>query len=178
METETLAPAMPKEVDDLTQQVLKAAERCNVRLASAESCTGGLLASLLTDVDGLGHCFDRGIVAYSNESKRDLLGVPLQLIAEYGAVSEQVARAMAEGALAKSDADVVIAITGFAGKAGSDDEPGLVHFACANASERVSHSERHFGDIGRGGVRVEALKVALQMLLEQLQEGEERPARA
>lgn len=169
METETLSPAIPPEVDDLTQRVLKAAERRNVRLGTAESCTGGLLASLLTDVDGLGHCFDRGIVAYSNESKRDLLGVPPQLIAEFGAVSEEVAREMAKGALAKSDADVLVAITGFAGKAGSDDEPGLVHFACAGADGKVSHAEHHFGDIGRGGVRVEALKVALEMLLKQIQ---------
>jgi nicotinamide-nucleotide amidase len=170
MKTETLAPAIPSEVDQLTKRVLEAAEQQGLSFTTAESCTGGLLASLLTDVDGLGHCFERGIVAYSNEAKQDLLGVSPELISKFGAVSELVAREMAKGALGKSDADIAVAITGFAGSGGPGDEPGLVHFACAGSVGEVCHLEKHFGDIGRGGVRVAALKVALQMLLDHIEE--------
>jgi nicotinamide-nucleotide amidase len=135
-------------------------------LATAESCTGGLLASLLTDIDGAGHVFDRGFVVYSERAKCQLLGLAQEQIDHCGAVSRQVAVAMAEGALKGSDAQVAIAITGFAGPGAPGDEPGLVHFACAREGRETTHREEHFGDIGRGGVRLAALEAALELMID------------
>ena len=164
-ETETLSSVLPNHVEEATRRLLaKACER-DLVLATAESCTGGLLASLLTDVPGVAHAFDRGFVTYSEESKSDLLGVPATLIEAEGAVSKAVALAMAEGALARSRANIALAITGFADKG---EEPGLVHFACARAGRITAHREEHFGPVGRGGVRVAALAVAVEMMTEML----------
>jgi len=162
--TETLTNSLPKEIEDLVEAVLVAADRRGVELATAESCTGGLLASVLTDVEGKSHVFDRGYVTYSNEAKQEELGVPLRLIQRNGAVSEPVARAMAEGALRAAKAGMAVAVTGFAGSAGPDDEPGLVHFALAADGAPTVHQEHHFGDIGRGPCRIECLRVALGLL--------------
>ena len=164
-ETETLSPVLPNRVEEATRRLLaKACER-ELVLATAESCTGGLLASLLTDVPGVAHAFERGFVTYSEESKTELLGVPADLIATEGAVSKAVAVAMAEGALARSRANIALAITGFADKG---EEPGLVHFACARAGRISAHREAHFGPVGRGAVRVAALEVAIEMMTEML----------
>ena len=164
-DTETLSPVLPNRVEEATRRLLaKACER-ELVLATAESCTGGLLASLLTDVPGVAHAFDRGFVTYSEESKTDLLGVPAPLIEAEGAVSKAVAVAMAEGALARSAANIALAITGFAD---TGEEPGLVHFACARAGRITAHREAHFGAIGRGEVRVAALEVAIEMMTEML----------
>lgn len=133
-------------------------------VATAESCTGGMLAALLTDIEGAGHGFDRGFVTYSKESKTELLGVPGDLLDHNDAVSEIVARAMAEGALARSDADIAIGVTGFAGPAGEIHEEGLVHFALSRRGQTTVHREEHFGPRGRGAIRVESLKVMLDML--------------
>jgi nicotinamide-nucleotide amidase len=124
-----------------------------------------LLASLLTDVDGASHTFERGFVVYSEASKCDLLGVARDQIARCGAVSREVAMAMAEGALRGSNAHVAVAITGFAGPAPEGKEPGLVHFACAHRGAGTAHREEHFGDLGRGAVRIASLRVALEMML-------------
>ena len=166
--TETLSPMLPDEVERQAHALLKRACDQEVTFATAESCTGGLLASLLTDVDGAGHAFERGFVTYTNEAKAEMLGIPLEVIEGAGAVSEVVARAMAEGALRESRADVAVSITGFAGRGAPEDEPGLVHFACARHGRDIVHREAHFGDIGRGPVRVECLRVALQMFEEAL----------
>jgi len=164
-ETETLSPVLPDALEQATRRLLaKACER-DLVLATAESCTGGMLASLLTDVQGVAHAFDRGFVTYSAESKTELIGVPAKLIAEKGAVSKEVAVAMAEGALERSRAHIALAITGFAD---SGDEPGLVHFACARQGRITAHREAHFGAIGRGAVRVAALGVAVEMMTEML----------
>jgi nicotinamide-nucleotide amidase len=164
-ETETLSPVLPDALEQATRRLLaKACER-DLVLATAESCTGGMLASLLTDVQGVAHAFDRGFVTYSAESKTELIGVPAALIAEKGAVSREVAVAMAEGALERSRAHIALAITGFAD---SGDEPGLVHFACARQGRITAHREAHFGAIGRGAVRVAALGVAVEMMTEML----------
>jgi nicotinamide-nucleotide amidase len=163
--TETLAPALPKRVEELTQTLLKKADAAELKLATAESCTGGLLASLLTDVEGSGHVFDRGFVVYSEHAKCQLLGLAQQQIDECGAVSRDVAIAMAAGALKGSDAHVALAITGFAGPGGPDDEPGLVHFSCVRQGRKPTHREQHFGDIGRGPVRLACLEVALEMMI-------------
>lgn len=134
-------------------------------LATAESCTGGMLASLLTDVQGVAHAFDRGFVSYSNEAKRDMLGVPMELIEQVGAVSKEVAVVMAEGALERSQANIALAITGFAD---SGDEPGLVHFACARAGRRTAHREEHFGPVGRGETRIQCMRVSVEMMTDML----------
>ena len=162
--TETLTASLPEDVETLIETVLATAGRKGVALATAESCTGGLLASVLTDVEGKSHVFDRGYVTYSNEAKQEELGVPLRLIEQNGAVSEPVARAMAEGALRAAGAGMAVAVTGFAGPGGPDDEPGLVHFALAAEGAPTVHEEHHFGDIGRGPCRIECLRVALGML--------------
>jgi nicotinamide-nucleotide amidase len=164
-DTETLSPVLPDETEEATRRLLaKACER-ELILATAESCTGGMLASLLTDVQGVAHAFDRGFVTYTEEAKSEMLGVPMALIAEKGAVSREVALAMAEGALARSRANIALSITGFADKG---DEPGLVHFACARAGRVTAHREEHFGPGGRGATRVKCMKVAVEMMTEML----------
>jgi nicotinamide-nucleotide amidase len=164
-ETETLSPVLPDAIEEAARRLLvKACER-DLTLATAESCTGGLLASLLTDVQGVAHAFDRGFVTYSEESKTEMLGVPPDLIAVEGAVSRPVAIAMAEGALARSSANIALAVTGFAD---AGDEPGLVHFACARAGRKTAHREAHFGPIGRGATRIACMRVAVEMMTEML----------
>jgi nicotinamide-nucleotide amidase len=160
----TLDPALPDDVLDAAEEVLELAHGKALKLATAESCTGGLLAALLTDVPGRSHVFERGFVVYSEDAKCDLLGVARDEVERCGAVSAEVARAMALGALDNSRADIALSITGFAGPAGPDDEEGLVHFACARRHGPTAAREAHFGSIGRQGVRVAALKVALNLL--------------
>ena len=161
---ETLDPALPREVQDRAQRVLEAADKLDLKLATAESCTGGLLAALLTDVRGLGHVFERGFVVYSKQAKCDLLGIARNNVSGCGAVSKEIAVEMAQGALRFSLADVAISITGFAGPGGEDDEEGLVHFACARRGGETCHREEHFGPIGRDGVRIASLEAALEMI--------------
>ena len=165
---ETLEPALPAALERHACDVLDRADERSLRIATAESCTGGLLAALLTDVRGRGHVFERGFVTYTNEAKSELLGIPMDLIDEHGAVSRTIALAMARGALDRSRADFALSITGFAGPGGPDDEEGLVHFACARREGDTCHREEHFGAIGRGGVRIAALEVALAMVNEAL----------
>lgn len=161
---ETLHDSVPDALEHKACAVLDKAHERKLMLATAESCTGGLLAALLTDVRGRGHVFERGFVTYSEEAKSDLLGIPLETIKANDAVSEIVAVEMAKGALERSNADVALSITGFAGPGGPDDEEGLVHFGCARKGGEVCHREEHFGAIGRAGVRIAALEVALAML--------------
>jgi len=153
------------ETEEATRRLLdKACER-DLMFATAESCTGGMLASLLTDVQGVAHAFDRGFVTYTNEAKNEMLGIPLALIEDKGAVSREVAIAMAEGALERSRAHIALAITGFAD---AGDEPGLVHFACARAGRITAHREEHFGPVGRGATRIACMRVAVDMMTEML----------
>ena len=162
---------MPNELRDsaemLAERAAKLLARLNdadLKIATAESCTGGLVASLLTDIEGLSSTFERGFVTYTEDAKCEMLGVDRSLIDKHSAVSEPVARAMAEGALRASGACLAVSVTGFAGRAGPDDEPGRVHFALAAAGVATRHEEHHFGDIGRGPVRLECLRVSLRML--------------
>lgn len=164
-DTETLSQVLPDEIEEAARRLLEKACERDLVLATAESCTGGMLASLLTDVRGVAHAFDRGFVTYSEEAKNEMLGVPLELIEAKGAVSREVALAMAEGALDRSRANIALSVTGFAD---SGDEPGLVHFACARAGRRTAHREEHFGPIGRGATRVECMRVAVEMMTEML----------
>lgn len=137
-------------------------------LATAESCTGGLIAGLITSVSGSSDVLDCGFVTYSNGAKTRMIGVPAELIARVGAVSEEVARAMAEGAIAHSAADVAVAVTGVAGPGGgSAAKPvGLVHCAVARRGHATVHRELRLGDIGRDAVRLETVRVAVAMAYE------------
>lgn len=164
-DTETLSPVLPGETEEATRRLLlKACER-ELTLATAESCTGGMLASLLTDVQGVAHAFDRGFVTYTSEAKSEMLGVPPELIERHGPVSREVAVAMAEGALERSRANIALSITGFADKG---EEPGLVHFACARKGRATAHREEHFGPAGRGATRIACMKVAIEMMTDML----------
>jgi len=137
-------------------------------LATAESCTGGLIAGLITSVSGSSDVLDCGFVTYSNAAKARMIGVPSELIAEHGAVSEQVARAMAEGSLANSAADVAVAVTGVAGPGGGSPEKpvGLVHCAAARRGLPTLHRVLRLGDIGREKVRIETVRVAVELAYE------------
>jgi nicotinamide-nucleotide amidase len=166
--TETLVQRLEAPIDTLTQQVLGEACERRLKLATAESCTGGLLASVLTDVVGQAHAFERGFVVYTDEAKHELLGVPSDLLKTCGAVSEPVAIAMAQGALEASQADVAVSVTGFAGRGAPGEEPGLVYFAAARLGRPTHTRERHYGDVGRERVRLAALTDALEMFREQI----------
>jgi nicotinamide-nucleotide amidase len=141
-----------------------------VKIATAESCTGGMVAALLTSLAGSSDVFDCGFVTYSNEAKIGMLGVPPDIIAQFGAVSRECALAMAHGAILKSGATFAVSITGIAGPAGGSAEKpvGLVHFACARRNGVTLHREERFGDIGREGVRGASVEVALDLLEAQL----------
>lgn len=162
--SETLSPALPADVERLALDLLKAATSCDLKIATAESCTGGLLASLLTDVEGCGHCFERGFVTYTDESKAELLGVPSDVLARDGAVSRRAAEAMLRGALQHSRADIAVAITGYAGPGAPDEEPGLVYIGVGRRDGPTRITEHHFGDMGRGEVRLKCLREALEAL--------------
>ncbi|GJE69502.1 CinA family protein [Methylorubrum podarium] len=138
------------------------------QIATAESCTGGLVAGLLTAVPGSSVVVERGFVTYSNEAKAEAIGVPTDLIVAHGAVSEPVARAMAEGALGASRADIAVSVTGIAGPGGgSEAKPvGLVHFGLAVRGGATRHVERRFGDPGRAEIRRLSVAEALALLEE------------
>jgi len=150
----------------LAQIVLAEAREKKLRLATAESCTGGLIAGVLTEIPGSSDVLDRGFVVYSNRAKSDLLGVSGDLIADQGAVSEAVARALAEGAVDNSNAHMAIAVTGVAGPGGGTKlKPvGLVHIAAARERRSILHEAHHFGDIGRSEIRLKSVEAALYLL--------------
>lgn len=158
------------------EQVLNFCRKHNFTLATAESCTGGLVAAYLTHIAGASDILERGFVTYSNDSKIELLGVDARIIAEHGAVSRQTVLGMAAGALWRSKANLSVAVTGIAGPGGgSADKPvGLVHFAIAkrvSVSEqqldfRALHHEEQFGDISRAEVREKSVRTAFKMLMQ------------
>ena len=154
------------EIETLARLVVDDARERNLRLVTAESCTGGLIAALLTEIPGSSDVLERGFVTYSNAAKQEDLGVSAHVLAAHGAVSEAVARAMAEGALVQSHGDIAVSVTGIAGPSGSADKKpiGLVHLAVARRAGRTLHRECHFGDIGRGRIRLRAVEVALSLL--------------
>ena len=157
---------MTPDLRERAAALLKAYEGRSLMIATAESCTGGLVAALLTEIAGSSAVVERGFVTYSNEAKTELVGVPADLIAAHGAVSEPVARAMAEGALAHSRAHVAVAITGIAGPGGATAAKpvGLVHFGLARRGAPVLHLERRYGDLGREIVRRRAVEDSLGLL--------------
>lgn len=147
-------------------ELLTEARKRGITIATAESCTGGLLAATLTAVPGSSDGFERGFVTYSNASKSEMLGVPVWLIERHGAVSEDVARAMAGGALTHSRATIAIAVTGVAGPGGGTAEKpvGLVHFAAGRRDTEITQAGVLFEDLGRSRIRREAIAYALTLL--------------
>jgi nicotinamide-nucleotide amidase len=155
--------------DDIRQAAARVLDICRInglRLATAESCTGGLVAAALTEIAGSSDVFDRGFVTYSNAAKQAMLAVPASVLEHEGAVSRAAAEAMAQGALAISGADIALAVTGIAGPGGgSAAKPvGLVHFAGACRTGRCIHREKRYGDLGRGAVRMHSVAEALAMI--------------
>lgn len=160
----------PDRLRNLAMLILDDAEQARLKIATAESCTGGLLAALFTEIPGSSSVFERGFVTYSNKAKEEMLGVPGDVLADYGAVSEPVARMMAEGAMQNSRANIAVGITGVAGPGGGTKmKPvGLVHVACARENRAVVHEVLQLGDIGRSAIRMEALETALKLIQVQM----------
>lgn len=152
----------------IAAEVLAKARAKSLRIATAESCTGGMVAAALTDVAGSSDVFDRGFVTYSNEAKREMIGVANATLKAHGAVSRETALEMAEGAIGNSGANISVAVTGIAGPGGcSDEKPvGLVHLAAARTGRKPLHREMRYGDIGRSAVRLATVRTALEMLAE------------
>ena len=167
-----MAVTFPPDLIERAERLLALCRARGLRVATAESCTGGLIAACLTEVAGSSDIVDRGFVTYSNEAKRDLLGVPDELLMRVGAVSEEVARAMAAGALHHADADLAVAVTGIAGPGGATPAKpvGLVHHACAGPGGAVSH-RRVVHPGGRGAVRLATVETALDMLIDGVAQG-------
>lgn len=163
---ETLSPVLPTAVEDAASKLLRACCDARLKIATAESCTGGLLASLLTDVEGASHAFERGFIVYSEEAKCELLGIARDQIDVCGAVSREVAIAMAQGTIRQSAADISLAITGYAGPTNDGGEEGVVHFACTRRNGTTRHRVEHFGAVGRGPIRIAAVTVALDMMMD------------
>lgn len=160
----------PATHEDLARRLLEACEASGLRLVTAESCTGGLIAGCLTEIPGSSSVVDRGYVAYDNRAKTELLGVPEAVLAEHGAVSEAVARAMAEGALQRSGCDLALAVTGVAGPGGgTEDKPvGFVHLAAVRSGLFTAHRAETFeGD--RSAVRLASVEAALLLALSALE---------
>jgi nicotinamide-nucleotide amidase len=168
---------MSEELKAAAKAVLDACRARGLKIAMAESCTGGLVAGALTEIAGSSDVFDRGFVTYSNEAKQQMLGVSGETLRAYGAVSRQTAEELARGAIAHSGADIAVAITGIAGPGGgSKDKPvGLVHFAAAARKGALAHKEMRYGDIGRARVRAQSVLQALAML--QAMAEKEKPGR-
>ena len=160
----------PDRLRNLCLLVMDEARERRIRIAAAESCTGGLLAALFTEFAGSSDVFERGFVTYSNRAKEEMLGVAGDMLADYGAVSEAVARLIAEGALQNSRANLAVAITGIAGPGGGTPmKPvGTVHIACARENKAVLHEACYFGDIGRSKIRLASLETALEMIRQQI----------
>jgi nicotinamide-nucleotide amidase len=167
---------LPPDILALAEEVLAAARARGLKIAAAESCTGGLVAGALTEIAGSSDVFDRGFVTYSNAAKAEMLGVAPHLIEAHGAVSPETAEAMAKGALALARADIAVAVTGVAGPGGgSAQKPvGLVYFGTASA-HGVSVVEARFGDLGRTAIREESVRQALRLLLTQARSEPDSP---
>ncbi len=168
--TETRDFTLPAELVEMARKVIDENRTAGRRVAVAESCTGGLVSAALTEIPGSSDVFESGFVTYSNEAKLELLGVSLDVLEAFGAVSIAVAWGMAQGALARTRADTAVAITGIAGpQGGSELKPvGTVVFARARRGadpQEVVADRRDFGDLGRGGIRVQAALCALELLL-------------
>lgn len=159
-----------KETKEAALRAFEECRRLGFTLATAESCTGGLVAAAITDIPGSSDVFDRGFVTYSNDAKKKLLGVSDDLLKEYGAVSKETAKAMALGALNAAQTSLAVSVTGIAGPSGGSPEKpvGLVHLACASRDGKYHARECRFGDIGRDEVRRRSVIAALTLIEELL----------
>ncbi len=160
----------PLEIVTLARLLVDECAERRLRIVTAESCTGGLVSAAITSISGSSAVFERGLITYSNRAKQELLNIAGDLVADYGAVSEPVARMMAEGALENSNAQISVAITGVAGPTGGTElKPvGLVHFATARSNQSVHHRVERFDDIGRQGIQLAATQIALEMLRDRI----------
>jgi nicotinamide-nucleotide amidase len=165
-----MAGESSEELVRLAEQVLLGAEERGCSIATAESCTGGLLASVLTDIAGLGEILERGFVARSSEAKIEMLGIERIDLERHGPESAEIAIAMARGALQRSRADLAVATTGYCFSGRDPEETGLVHVAARTREGRSLHRECHFGEAGRLRTRQLAARAALEMLLVLLEE--------
>ena len=158
----------PPEIEALASRIVREFTLRNLTLATAESCTGGLIAGALTEISGSSAVVDRGFVTYSNRAKVEMLGVDEKVLVSFGAVSRETALQMVAGALRRSGADLAVAVTGVAGPTGGTAEKpvGLVHIAARRRAGRVIHREMRYGDLGRSGIRLATVRTALEMLLE------------
>lgn len=154
------------DIVDAAKKLLDICKRKKLTIATAESCTGGLIAGTLTEVPGVSGMLDRGFVTYSNQAKQEMLGVPEDTLKQYGAVSRETTEAMAKGALGYAPVDLAIAVTGIAGPTGDEGgKPiGLVHFAAASRSGQLEHVEKRFGNRGRAEIRKQSVLQAFIML--------------
>lgn len=152
------------------RQVIEMCHSHGLTLATAESCTGGLIAATLTDVPGASNVFDRGFITYSNQAKTELLGVSAELIDRYGAVSEQVAREMAQGAVLRAKTSIAVSVTGVAGPDGGTAEKpvGLVHIACARFEHSTLHTKCLFGPLTRKQISLATVEAAFALIVQQI----------
>lgn len=158
----------PDDLEELAQRIISDFGARGLMVSTAESCTGGLIAGLLTEIAGSSAVVDRGFVTYTNEAKVDMLGVGTRTLEDFGAVSRETALQMADGALFRSGADFAVAVTGIAGPGGgSIGKPvGLVHLAARARGGNSLHCEVRYGDLGRTGVRLATVRTALEMLVD------------
>lgn len=161
---ETFQNGLPPDIHKLAEEVMAAICERGWTVALAESCTGGLLAAVLTDIEGCSHGFDRGFVTYTDTAKARQLGVPGRLLEVHGAVSEPVARAMVQGALGQSEADLALSVTGFAGPGAPGEEAGLVFFGLQRRGAEPSVEMRRFGAVSRASVRLDCLRTGFGLL--------------
>ena len=157
---------MARSVSELTSELLRVLRDKNAVLSLAESCTGGMIASAITDIAGSSEIFDRCFVTYSNNAKVEMIGISPKTISEFGAVSEEVALQMAEGALSRSDATIALSVTGIAGPGGSEHKPeGRVCFGISTIGTPTETVTKEFGALGRGRVREAACVFGLSMII-------------
>lgn len=158
----------PTEILALATKVIELNARRRTRIATAESCTGGLIGAALTEIAGSSAVVDRGFITYSNDAKMDMLGVTTETLQQFGAVSRETALQMAKGAIIRSNAQLSVAVTGIAGPGGATPgKPvGLVHLCAVHRDGHLIHKEMKYGDIGRTEVRLATVTTALQLLAE------------
>lgn len=167
---------LPAESRKLAKNTLERVRDAELRVATAESCTAGLLAAVITNVEGCGHVFDRGFVTYELRAKCEMLGLAENIVEDNAAVNPAVAEAMADAALAKSNADLAIGVTGFAGKCKDDQEEGLVFIGCATKGRSTRVREEHYGANGRDAIRQAALHTVFEMMNEAMDDLGKAPA--
>lgn len=158
----------PEDIEETARSIVADFAEKKLLIATAESCTAGLIAGVITEIPGSSTVFDRGFVTYSNEAKREMIGVANATLKAHGAVSRPTALEMAQGAIGNSGANISIAVTGIAGPGGGTEEKpvGLVHLAAARTGHETLHREMRYGDIGRNAVRLATVRTALEMLIE------------